>query len=188
MKTWKVITGTAFFVAPVTATCLDVFGYLAKVEGTSMQPVLNPTNVNTDFVFLNHWQARSFNFTRGEVVSLVSPNNPDQKIIKRIIALEGDKVRTLSYKNRDVRIPKGHCWVEGDHHGHSMDSNYFGPVAMGLIAAKASHIIWPPSRWQRLEPKPAEDRVRPRNDKRPIVSVQELNNIRDELFNEEEDS
>lgn len=36
--------------------------------------------------------------------------------------------RTLSYKNRYVKIPNGHFWIEGDHHGHSLDSNSFGPV------------------------------------------------------------
>ena len=174
MKTWKIITGTTLFVAPVTITCLDVFGYVAKVEGASMQPCLNPSNENTDFVFLNHWKARRYEFTRGEVVSLVSPTNPDQKIIKRIIGLEGDRVRTLTYKNRHVNIPEGHCWVEGDHHGQSMDSNLFGPVAMGLIAAKASHIVWPPSRWQRLDVKVPEDRVRIRKDPRSFVTMQDV--------------
>ncbi|XP_056907008.1 mitochondrial inner membrane protease subunit 2 isoform X4 [Takifugu flavidus] len=56
-----------------------------------------------------------------------SPKNPQQKIIKRVIGLEGDFIRTLSYKNRYVRIPDGHFWIEGDHHGHSLDSNSFGP-------------------------------------------------------------
>ena len=152
MSTWKAVTGTALIVAPVTATVLDVFGYVAKVEGASMQPCLNPgPTKNTDYVLLNRWKARNFQFDRGEVVSLTSPTNPDQKIIKRIIGLEGDTVKTLSYKNRYVKVPDGHCWVEGDHHGQSLDSNLFGPVSMGLIMAKASHIVWPPSRWQRLE-------------------------------------
>ena len=28
-----------------------------------------------------------------------------------------------------MSIPKGHCWVEGDHRGKSFDSNKFGPVS-----------------------------------------------------------
>ena len=28
-----------------------------------------------------------------------------------------------------MKIPKGHCWVEGDNHSHSHDSNSFGPVS-----------------------------------------------------------
>ncbi|CAB1313504.1 unnamed protein product, partial [Coregonus sp. 'balchen'] len=58
-----------------------------------------------------------------------SPKNPQQKIIKRVIALEGDFIKTLGYKNRYLRVPDGHFWIEGDHHGHSLDSNSFGPVS-----------------------------------------------------------
>ncbi|KAF7661113.1 hypothetical protein LDENG_00267980 [Lucifuga dentata] len=84
--------------------------------------------------------------------SLRSPRNPQQKIIKRVIGLEGDLIRTLSHKNRYIRIPDGHFWIEGDHHGHSLDSNSFGPVSVGLLHGRASYIIWPPSRWQRIRP------------------------------------
>ncbi|ERE74086.1 inner membrane protease subunit 1-like protein [Cricetulus griseus] len=61
--------------------------------------------------------------------ALRSPKNPEQKIIKRVIALEGDIVKTIGHKNRLVKVPRGHMWVEGDHHGHSFDSNAFGPVS-----------------------------------------------------------
>ncbi|XP_009948703.1 PREDICTED: mitochondrial inner membrane protease subunit 2-like, partial [Leptosomus discolor] len=58
---------------------------------------------------------------------LKSPRNPEQKIIKRVIALEGDIIKTIGYKKKYVKVPHGHIWVEGDHHGHSFDSNAFGP-------------------------------------------------------------
>uniref|UniRef100_A0A3B3ZBI0 Mitochondrial inner membrane protease subunit 2 n=1 Tax=Periophthalmus magnuspinnatus TaxID=409849 RepID=A0A3B3ZBI0_9GOBI len=74
------------------------------------------------------------------------------KIIKRVIGLEGDFIRTMGYKNRYVKVPDGHFWIEGDHHGHSLDSNSFGPVSVGLLHGRASHIIWPPHRWQRISP------------------------------------
>uniref|UniRef100_A0A8C3MZK0 Mitochondrial inner membrane protease subunit 2 n=1 Tax=Geospiza parvula TaxID=87175 RepID=A0A8C3MZK0_GEOPR len=60
---------------------------------------------------------------------LRSPRNPEQKIIKRVIALEGDIIKTIGYKKKYVKVPHGHIWVEGDHHGHSFDSNAFGPVS-----------------------------------------------------------
>ncbi|KAK1803925.1 hypothetical protein P4O66_003862 [Electrophorus voltai] len=62
-----------------------------------------------------------------ELLKVWSPKNPKQKIIKRVIALEGDFIKTLGYKNRYVRVPDGHLWIEGDHYGHSFDSNTFGP-------------------------------------------------------------
>ncbi|KAL6480566.1 hypothetical protein MHYP_G00115990 [Metynnis hypsauchen] len=92
-----------------------------------------------------------------------SPKNPKQKIIKRVIALEGDFIKTLGYKNRYVRVPDGHLWIEGDHHGHSFDSNTFGPVSLGLLHGRASHIIWPPNRWQKIKPSVPPDR-------RPLLS------------------
>ncbi|NP_001337890.1 mitochondrial inner membrane protease subunit 2 isoform b [Homo sapiens] len=170
-----------FFVAvPVAVTFLDRVACVARVEGASMQPSLNPGgSQSSDVVLLNHWKVRNFEVHRGDIVSLVlltvtpstrqqeiggeeeevekdislakSPKNPEQKIIKRVIALEGDIVRTIGHKNRYVKVPRGHIWVEGDHHGHSFDSNSFGPVSLGLLHAHATHILWPPERWQKLE-------------------------------------
>ncbi|XP_077983738.1 mitochondrial inner membrane protease subunit 2-like [Glandiceps talaboti] len=153
---WKKFA-TAFasgfvFAMPVSITFLDYVGYVARVDGASMQPVLNPRReTGHDVIFLSRWAVRNYDISRGDIVSLDSPRDPGTRLVKRIIALEGDTVKTLHYKNRYVTVPRGHCWVEGDHHGQSMDSNLFGPVAVGLIHAKASHIIWPLHRWQRLE-------------------------------------
>ncbi|XDA75655.1 hypothetical protein R6Z07F_005820 [Ovis aries] len=120
-----------FFVAvPVAVTFLDQVACVARVEGTSMQPSLNPGgSQSSDVVLLNHWKVRNFEVQRGDIVSLV----------------------TIGHKNRYVRVPRGHIWVEGDHHGHSFDSNSFGPVSLGLLHAHATHILWPPERWQKLE-------------------------------------
>ncbi|RZF45407.1 hypothetical protein LSTR_LSTR002850 [Laodelphax striatellus] len=135
---------------PVGVTIIDVFGYVARVDGISMQPSLNPDSI-TDYVFLNRWAVRFYEVSRGDVVSLFSPKDPDQTLIKRIVGLEGDIINTIGYKKPFVRIPEGHCWVEGDHTGHSLDSNLFGPVSLALITAKASAIVWPPERWQYVE-------------------------------------
>ncbi|XP_064431113.1 mitochondrial inner membrane protease subunit 2 isoform X5 [Mirounga angustirostris] len=120
-----------FFVAvPVAVTFLDRVACVARVEGASMQPSLNPGgSQSSDVVLLNHWKMRNFEVQRGDIVSLV----------------------TIGHKNRYVKVPRGHIWVEGDHHGHSFDSNSFGPVSLGLLHAHATHILWPPERWQKLE-------------------------------------
>uniref|UniRef100_A0A673GJC4 Mitochondrial inner membrane protease subunit 2 n=1 Tax=Sinocyclocheilus rhinocerous TaxID=307959 RepID=A0A673GJC4_9TELE len=129
---------SGFFVAvPVTVTVLDRLAYVARVEGASMQPSLNPDGESSpDVVLLNRWSVRNYQVHRGDIVSVLSQN----------------PLLTLGYKNRYVRVPDGHLWIEGDHHGHSFDSNTFGPVSRGLVHGRASHIIWPPSRWQRIEP------------------------------------
>ncbi|XP_061844611.1 mitochondrial inner membrane protease subunit 2 isoform X2 [Colius striatus] len=86
-----------FFVAvPVTVTFLDRVACVARVEGASMQPSLNPGGRQaSDVVLLNHWSIRHYDVQRGDIVSLVSPRNPEQKIIKRVIALEGDIIKFL---------------------------------------------------------------------------------------------
>ncbi|XP_066445404.1 mitochondrial inner membrane protease subunit 2-like [Eleutherodactylus coqui] len=81
-----------------------------------------------------------------------SPKHPEEIIIKRVIGLEGDIVKTKGYKTQYVKIPEGHLWVEGDHHEKSHDSNAYGPVSLGLLHGHATHILWPPSRWQKLKP------------------------------------
>ncbi|XP_067420314.1 mitochondrial inner membrane protease subunit 2 isoform X2 [Emydura macquarii macquarii] len=86
-----------FFIAvPVTVTFLDKVACVARVEGASMQPSLNPGGRQvSDIVLLNHWSVRNYEVQRGDIVSLVSPKNPEQKIIKRVIALEGDIIKFL---------------------------------------------------------------------------------------------
>ncbi|ALC41418.1 CG9240, partial [Drosophila busckii] len=149
-------------------TFLDCVGYVARVDGkynaiqtigttnlccivgTSMQPALNPVAEERDFVFLLRWGIHDCNVERGDIISLISPKDPAQRIIKRVVGMQGDVVSTLGYKHEIVRIPDGHCWVEGDHTGHSLDSNTFGPVALGLMSARAVAIVWPPERWRVL--------------------------------------
>ncbi|XP_026880363.1 mitochondrial inner membrane protease subunit 2 isoform X4 [Electrophorus electricus] len=64
---------SGFFVAvPVTVTVLDRLAYVARVDGSSMQPSLNPEGADTfDIVLLNRWSVRNFEVRRGDIVSVV---------------------------------------------------------------------------------------------------------------------
>ena len=53
--------------------------------------------------------------------------DPQRHIIKRIVGLEGDIIRNDKYSSREVVIPRGYCWVEGDNTGASIDSIKYGP-------------------------------------------------------------
>ncbi|KAK6165684.1 hypothetical protein SNE40_022565 [Patella caerulea] len=176
MKWRRIVVGTVTFIVPTTIAFFDIVGYVAKVEGASMQPLLNPElstdkKPESDFVLLNRWKTHGMQFKRGEIVSLSSPTDPDHKLIKRIIALDGDLIKTPGYKSPHVRIPEGYCWVEGDHQKLSMDSNYFGPIPKALLHAKASHIVWPPNRWRKLDVNPTDpDR---------LISEEQVEAIRD---------
>lgn len=74
-----------------------------------------------------------------------SPTDPRQLLIKRIIGLPGSIVTTLPpHAHRTVRVPAGHCWVEGDERYHSRDSNAYGPIPLGLVNARVVGVVWPP--------------------------------------------
>ena len=42
-----------------------------------------------------------------------------------------------------MKIPAGHIWIEGDYSENSLDSNTFGPIPLGLLKAKATHVVYP---------------------------------------------
>uniref|UniRef100_W5NG34 Peptidase S26 domain-containing protein n=1 Tax=Lepisosteus oculatus TaxID=7918 RepID=W5NG34_LEPOC len=65
---------SGFFIAvPVTVTVLDRLAYVARVEGASMQPSLNPEGGTTsDIVLLNRWSVRHYQVQRGDIVSVVN--------------------------------------------------------------------------------------------------------------------
>ncbi|CAI9722216.1 Hypothetical predicted protein [Octopus vulgaris] len=74
-KMLRVALGTAVTVAPMVIFFHDNIGFIAKVEGASMQPALNPEGQRTsDYVFLNKWKAKNHHYIRGEVVSLIRYN------------------------------------------------------------------------------------------------------------------
>lgn len=78
------------FGLPVGFTLIDIFGYVARVDGISMQPCLNPDKNKTDYVFLNRLIVKCSEVERGDIISLISPKNPSLIIIKRVIGLEGN--------------------------------------------------------------------------------------------------
>jgi len=152
MGVWYRVKNLLFGVA-IGRTVIDTFGSVARVDGISMQPTFNP-NTTVDFVFLSYFPVRVDYIKRGDIIVAISPRNPNETIIKRVIGVEGDIVESKKNNNASSTrkfIPRGYYWVEGDHKGHSYDSTSFGPISKGLVVAKVSVIIWPPSRWQLLQ-------------------------------------
>lgn len=54
-----------------------------------MQPTLNPDVNSEDYVFLSRWAVKDLYFERGDIISLISPKDQNQRIIKRIVGLQG---------------------------------------------------------------------------------------------------
>ena len=125
---------------------------IKTVTGDSMYPFLNTDYNNSthkDRVFLNMWHPTR-DLRRGMVVAFWSPAHPEIMAIKRIVAIEGDRVETKApYPFPKEDVPAGHVWVEGEHpmsEQRSYDSNYYGPVSKSLIVGKVVGVVWP---WNR---------------------------------------
>ncbi|XP_064278461.1 mitochondrial inner membrane protease subunit 2 isoform X4 [Passer domesticus] len=78
-----------FFVAvPVTVTFLDRVACVARVEGASMQPSLNPGGRQaSDVVLLNHWSIRNYDVQRGDIVSLVHTKTSEQALMTVLLCV-----------------------------------------------------------------------------------------------------
>lgn len=132
----------------VSLTVWDKICYFSGVDGVSMQPLINTQGKRgkKDRVFIvraSIFKPVEETVKRGDVISLISPKNFDECFIKRVIGLPGDVVKTISYKKNYVLVPQGHCWIEGDNHNSSYDSNKFGCIPMGLILGKAKIVKTP---------------------------------------------
>ncbi|MFH4973672.1 hypothetical protein AB6A40_000381 [Gnathostoma spinigerum] len=96
------------------------------------------------------WLSRLFGSPLvGRIYTFISPDEYDKRHIKRVTAKEGDFVRQRR-TGRLFEIPRGYCWMESDNPKNAKDSHVYGPVNNGLITARATRIIWPPSRWRKL--------------------------------------
>jgi len=154
--------------ACVMDAATSIVGYPAFIHGKSMQPEFNaPTTVdknstllswtssffssNSDWVWVSCWKARNFTFSRGDIVIYISPKDPCEYVIKRVIGLENDTVTLHCKPPVKITVPPGHLWVEGDNWSVSVDSNKYGPVPQGLIFGVATHVIWPIHKLRKLE-------------------------------------
>ncbi|KAJ8747210.1 hypothetical protein K2173_008443 [Erythroxylum novogranatense] len=154
---WWNATKKFFTIGLVGITVRDRFGSIVPVRGNSMSPTFNPrTNTyGDDYVLVEKFCLEKYKFSHGDVVVFCNHN---EKYIKRIIGLPGDWVAT-PYSSDVIKVPVGHCWVEGDNPSSSMDSRSFGPIPLGLINGRVTHIVWPPQRIGEIERTVSGDRI-----------------------------
>jgi signal peptidase I len=136
-----------------------------RIHNASMAPTL----VEGQHVLADKVSRGDGHWRRGDVVALQSPER-DEVLVKRIVALAGDRVGlrdgrlvvdgrivTEPYTDPDaidsvyfgpVHVPAGHVFLLGDNRAESRDSRTFGPVATSAIMARIDAVIWPlpPSR------------------------------------------
>ncbi len=132
------------------------------IPSGSMEPTLQPG----DRIFVNKFIYRFREPERQEIIVFRYPVHPQQKFVKRIIGLPGDKVKISNgqvYVNGDLlaepylkehsysdypltEIPAGHYFVLGDNRNNSQDSRFWGFVPRENILGKPFVIFWPFSR------------------------------------------
>lgn len=132
-----------------------------KVEGTSMLPGLE----DQERIFVNKFVYRWEPISRGDVVVFRYPRDLSKSYIKRVVAVEGDRVVIdkgrvyvngylldesyvpLQYHDNrsmtEVVVPENAYFVLGDHRSMSSDSRDFGPVGREYVTGKAVFIYWP---------------------------------------------
>jgi signal peptidase I len=107
----------------------------------------------------------------GHVVVYKSPLAalPNQLCVKRVIGLGGQYLRRsagghgqMSRQHpmaRIISVPDYSLYVEGDNKANSVDSRnpVHGAVSKNLLVGVAEYVLWPPSRWQRIQREPAKD-------------------------------
>jgi mitochondrial inner membrane protease subunit 1 len=113
---------------------------ISKVEGPSMLPTMSTTG---EMILENRVVGRFFpeRLKRGDLVSFVSPFDPDRIVCKRILGLPGDTICVdptgeMAPSSEHVIIPKGHLWFSGDNAAWSRDSRHYGPVSIALVRGR----------------------------------------------------
>jgi signal peptidase I len=146
----------------VVSAFIIVFLYQpVKVEGTSMLPGLE----DQERIFINKFVYRFGTVERGDIVVFHYPRDPNKSYIKRVIGVEGDRVRIedgrvfvngrrleepyvpAEYEDLrsypEVKVPPHSYYLLGDHRTSSSDSRDFGPVDQQFIYGKAVFVYWP---------------------------------------------
>jgi len=148
--------------AGVYAILIITFGFqVARVDGFSMEPTLQ----DRDRLIINRLAYRLGDPRPGDIVMLYYPRNPAMLFIKRVIAREGDTVRSEDgtvyvndqalrddYVRDDFRshddwgpevVQEGYYLVMGDHRNVSSDSRDWGQVPKKYIIGRVNVRWWP---------------------------------------------
>lgn len=137
---------------PVLYTAMD-YGYSpCQISGSSMTPTFNPGTETTakDVVLVRKFMLRKKGgLKRGDIVMFRLPLDPEKLMTKRIVGVQGDLInpRPEYPRQKATRVGRNHLWVEGDNAFHSIDSNTFGAISLGLVVGKVVLLMWPVSRW-----------------------------------------
>ncbi len=135
---------------------------------------MQPTLVEGDNLLVEKLGHKLGLLNRGDIIVIKFPDN-DKPLIKRLIAVEGDRVEVKDgkvYVNdelsligleqepltpsgsepgfTDLTVPEGQIYVLGDNREYSKDSTEFGPVDKDYIKGRAVFRFYPFSKFGTL--------------------------------------
>ncbi len=142
-----------------TLVAVPVVVRLVRVQGDSMAPALEDGQV----LLVNRLAYRFATPQRGDIVVLESPDSSAAVVVKRVIALPGERVaiRQGVVSVNDARLEEpylveqtaeeygpaavkdGTVFVLGDHRSVSNDSREWGGVPVGNIIGRVEFSVWP---------------------------------------------
>lgn len=77
----------------------------------------------------------------GDVVMLKDPQNAENKLVRRVAALEGEDMVSSNAEDEPFQLASGTCWVLCDNESlspkESRDSRSFGPLPLSNIVGRA---------------------------------------------------
>jgi signal peptidase I len=164
MNAWREILSGIRTLASggVYAILIVTFGFqVARVDGFSMEPTLQ----DGDRLIVNRLAYRLADPRPGDIVMLYYPRNPAMLFVKRVIAKEGDTIRsedgTVYVNDEPLRddyvrdefrshddwgpqvVQEGYYLVMGDHRNISSDSRDWGQVPKRYIIGRVNVRWWP---------------------------------------------
>ncbi|XP_023319570.1 mitochondrial inner membrane protease subunit 2 isoform X2 [Eurytemora carolleeae] len=132
----------------------DQVGCLRTVNGPSMSPTLNPQlknyysgirtgrlDISNELVFISRNLQK---LERGDIVLLDRPNRDNDRLVKRVVAVEGDTITPFgvgSTVRAPVKLGPGEVWVESDGGPGYLGSSVFGSVPISCIKGIAKAAI-----------------------------------------------
>jgi signal peptidase I len=163
--------GDIIFVRKCDAGALvdAVMRFLVSSEGeTERARVRRYEQLQSQYVPASKIYERPPTALAGHIVVYKDPEKafPTELAVKRVVALGGQWLRLPASETNTRRLqslPAYTLHVEGDNRDNSRDSRHVGPISKNLLVGVAEYVVWPPTRWQRIQRKALlDDNDKPR--------------------------
>jgi signal peptidase I len=166
LEVTKVVIISLAIIIPIRYFLIQPF----YVKGASMEPNF----YDNEYLVVDEISYRFHNPKRGDVVVIRNPRHESDFLIKRVVALPGERIEIMNgyvtinntaapsgmtltepYLDQSVRttgtvnnltLASNEYYVLGDNRESSLDSRYFGPVVRRDIIGRTWIRAWPVSR------------------------------------------